>query len=319
MRSSSGGSADPPPGRVLVLGAGAVGSLFGARLAEAGHAVVLVGRAPHVAAIREAGLRVEGVRPGRFTVAARTDVPDDDRFDAVLVAVKTFDLARAGALLARSVRTPRPTLAPQNGLGVSETVAEALRAGGWGRPEAILVRAIHSIPATLVGPGVVRQAGDGEILVPASAPGADVALAKWTGLLRETGFPVRPVADFAGEVWRKAVLNAAINPVTALHGVPNGAVLDEPRWTEARALLSEAGSVAAAEGHRFDPADLEAALRRLAEATRTNRSSMLQDLDRGRPTEVDAISGAILAAGTRRGMDLPVTARVVAALRARAA
>lgn len=301
-----------------MFGAGATGSLFAARLANAGHEVLAVGPGPQVRAISEAGLVVEGVRAGvfRFTVAESLD--GSFRPEAVLLAVKTFDLETAARSTAAGVAAPVPTLLPQNGLGISESADRGLRAGGW--RDLPTVRAIHSVPATWLGPGRVRQAGEGEFVLPADpAPAAE----RWATLVEGMGFPVRRVADFEGEVWRKLLVNAAVNPVTADHGVLNGQLRQDPWRGQALALLAEARAVAQAEGHPVDAATAEGDLWRVVSATAENRSSMLQDLDRGRPTEIDAISGALLRAGARHGLSLPATQRawdriVAHAARARA-
>lgn len=304
---------------VLVYGAGAVGSLFAARLAAAGHAVTIVGRASHVAAIRASGLEVQGVRPGRFSFSALEKLEAGASFDAVLLGVKTFDLQRAAHAVARSLGSPVPTLVPQNGLDVETHALRGLSEGGWTGAGATLVRCVHSIPATLVGPGVVRQAGDGEVLLPAAAAPPVPAVETWAALLGTMGYPLRRLTDFLREVWRKAILNAAINPVTADHRVLNGQLRDDPWRGQALELLREARMVAEAEGIRFAADELEADLWRVVQATATNRSSMLQDVERGRPTEVEEISGQLLVLGERHRLDLPATRRAVARIRSRSA
>ncbi len=305
--------------RIVVLGAGAVGSLFGARLAGAGQSVRLIARPAHVAAVRARGLEVVGVRAGRFAVEAAEDLEGAGPVDAALLGVKTFDLEPAAGQLARAFPRPLPVLAPQNGLGVAESVERGLRQGGWADPQPWIVLAVHSVPATLLGPGQVRQAGDGEILLPEVGPASSEALRCWSEVVPAMGYPVRHVPDFAREVWRKAILNAAINPVTADHGVVNGRLREDPWRGQALALLEEARQVAAADGIPFSAAELEADLWRVVRGTAENRSSMLQDLDRGRPTEIEHISGRLVEIGERHGLALPATRRALSRIRDRAA
>jgi 2-dehydropantoate 2-reductase len=113
------------------------------------------------------------------------------------------------------------------------------------------------------------------------------------------------------------VVNAAVNPVTALHGVANGRLLEPPYRDEALRLLDEAARTARAAGVAITDAEARIDLDRILGATSENRSSMLQDLDRGRPTEVDAILGEILRVGERHGLDLPATRAALAAIRER--
>lgn len=302
-----------PVTKVLVVGAGAIGSLLGARFAAAGDRVTLVGRPDHVRAIREHGLRIDGIAPGSFSVIATTDLAEAEAPDAVALAVKTYDLAAVSASLGRGLTRAAPLLLPQNGLHVDGPVAAALSLGGWGDPESWIVRAVNTIPATLVAPGVVRQPGVGEITLPdpASRGSASAATSAWRAHLHRAGIEVRTVLDFERELWRKALVNAAINPVTALHRVPNGRLLDPPYRSEALGLLREAQRAAAAAGFVFTDREADADLERVVRATARNRSSMLQDVERGRPTEIDAISGEIVMTAGARGIDLPRTREVI--------
>jgi len=303
--------------RIVVFGAGAIGSLLGASLAHAGHRVLLIGRADHVASVRAEGLRVTGTIVETIPLLAETTVPADFVPEAALLTSKTFDLSSAASLFALQVTAPVPTLLPQNGLGVEEPVLSALSGGGWPEPERWVVRAVNSIPATLVGPGAVRAAGHGEIVLGrARGPAAD-ATRTFTRLFREAKIPVRVAVNLEREVWRKALLNSAVNPVTALHGIPNGRLLEEPYRTEARDLLHEALATARASGFAFPEKEVRADLERIVRATAENRSSMLQDFDRGRRTEIQAISGEILRRGVALGLDLPATRRAVEAIRFR--
>jgi 2-dehydropantoate 2-reductase len=306
--------------KVVVVGAGAVGSLFGARLFAAGQSVELVGRPDHVAAIRERGLRVMNRTEEVFRVPARTQLPVGESPDAILLTVKTFDLPSAAAALARAFPRPIATLLPQNGLGVESLARAALASGGWPAPAEWTVRAVHSVPVTWVAPGVVRQAGVGEVLLP--DPGTVGPLGprvqRFRDLLHGAGFSVRTVRDFEREVWRKALVNAAINPVTAARGVPNGRLLEGAERTEALRLLREALSAARAAGFDLSEEETVRDFERVARATAENRSSMLQDLDRGRPTEIEAISGAILRSAEAHGLDLPATRAIVQEIRRRA-
>jgi 2-dehydropantoate 2-reductase len=303
--------------RVVVFAAGAIGSLLGASLAHAGHAVILVGRPDHVEAIRSGGLRISGSLVETVELRAETSVPPEFDPEVVVLTAKTFDLSAAASLLGIEVPMPVPTLLPQNGIGVEEAVRSALGSSGWSHPERWVVRAVNSIPSTLLGPGSVRAAGQGEIVLGRPAGLSLAAGRTVVRLLRSTEITVRIVDDLDREVWRKAILNAAINPVTALHGVPNGRLLEEPYRTESRALLDEAVASARAVGFKFRDKEIASDLDRVLQATAENRSSMLQDLDRGRRTEIQAISGEILRQGTAKGLELPATRKAVDAIRAR--
>ena len=304
--------------RLVVFGAGALGGLLGARLLAAGARVLLVARPPTVAEVRRHGLRIEDDPAGIFHPEVVDRLGEREKADAVLVTVKSSDLEAAADEIARSFPAGVPLLLLGNGLGIEERLLRRLAHQGWTEPAALLVRAVTSVPATLVAPGVVRPGGAGEVLFAGIEDRAVPPIAERLRLLFEAGgVRVRLVADLPREVWRKALVNAAINPVTADHGISNGALVDEPWRGQALALLREARTVARLEGHEFSEEEAERDLWTVVRATAANRSSMLQDLDRGRPTEIDAISGEILRRGRAHGLALPATERVVRRLHER--
>ncbi|MCI4350528.1 MAG: 2-dehydropantoate 2-reductase [Thermoplasmata archaeon] len=304
--------------RVIVVGAGAVGSLFGARLSGAGHDVLLVARPAHAAAIRAHGLRLESQPPATYRVAVVERLPNHTEADAILLAVKSYSIATAAREIAEAIRPPVPVLALQNGLGIEAHVAASLSAGGWHDAGRYVVRGINSVPAMLIEPGVVRPTGEGAILLGTSEGGARPrTVAMFSSLLASAGLATRPAEDLAKEEWRKVLINAAINPVTADHGIPNGQLARDPWRRQVLDLLGEAIEVSRAEGVELSPAEVERDLWKVVRQTAENRSSMLQDLDRGRRTEIDAISGAVLALGERHGLSLPATRRIVDRIRRR--
>jgi len=304
--------------KILIVGAGAVGSLIGARLQEGGLSVHLVGRPEHVSAIRAHGLRVSGEHPRVVPIEASEQIPSGLGVDASLVTTKTFDLAAASAELARAL-PPHPVLFLQNGLGILPVAREGLRSGGWLDVGPYAVQGVNFVSATLVGPGEVRETGFVQILLPVPGEAGPAAGASrlFRMLFEGAKVVVEAVPEFEREVWRKAILNAAVNPVTAVHAIKNGVVRDEPYRTEALELLGEALAVARAAGFGFSSEELTRDFDRVLRASADNRSSMLQDLERGRRTEIDAINGEIIREGERDGLDLPRNRAVVEEITAR--
>jgi 2-dehydropantoate 2-reductase len=155
--------------------------------------------------------------------------------------------------------------------------------------------------ATLLGPGLVREGGEGIISMQ-----RDPALGPLETALRSANFNVKIVDDAQSLIWGKLVINAAINPLTALLRVPNGKLLELPSAHEMlKALASETAQVARAENIHLPFADPIAAAEEVARKTAANHSSMLQDILRGAPTEIDAICGAVVNTAQKHQLDTP--------------
>lgn len=280
--------------RVVVLGAGAIGSLFGGLLTRSGLDVTLVGRPAHVTAIRKRGLRIEGLTRATVRPRAATRPPEGD---LVLLAVKSYDTARAVRSIRLSHRGAVLTL--QNGVGNAEQVAA--RFG----PRRTLA-GVTSCGALLAGPGRVVRTGNGPTVIGEWKRPATVPAREMVALLNRAGIPAAVSRDIRAELWRKLVVNAAINPLTALTGLPNRAVAESPGLRAlAAAVVGEATRVARARPISLGPDSLGRVLE-VARKTGANRSSMLRDVEHGRRTEIEAITGALLREAERAGVEAPV-------------
>lgn len=289
--------------RVAIVGAGAMGCLFGAHLARAGVPVTLIDIDPlEVEALRARGVRLH--RDGEVAdvpVRATTRAAEAGPADLVLVFVKAHQtrsvLPSLPALLGPETRV----LTLQNGLGAADVLARAVPA------ERLLV-GVTAQGATQLGPGEIRHGGRGETLLGPYRPGPDAFTARVAETFTRAGLPARAVDDPRPAVWKKLAVNCAINPVTALTGIRNGPVAE---WEPARELAAEAAreawAVARAEGVDLgDPDELASFVLSVARATAQNRSSMGQDVDRGASTEIEFISGAVARRGEAHGVPTPV-------------
>jgi 2-dehydropantoate 2-reductase len=274
---------------ILIAGSGAMACLFGARLSA--HAeVTLLGTWPDgIAALQRDGVRLEaGGLETRYPVRVTSDPRRARGARLALVLVKSWQTRRTADMLAECLAADGVALTLQNGLGNLEVLRAAL-----GLERAAL--GVTTMGATLVGPGRVRAGGTGPTYVarhPRLEPHLD--------LLRQAGFEVEVEDDMASVQWGKLAVNAGINPLTALLRVPNGALVED---AHARGVMGEAAreaaAVAAALGVRMPYRDAAAQAEEVARRTAANRSSMLQDILRGAPTEIDAINGAVAEAGER--------------------
>lgn len=287
---------------VLVFGAGALGSLVGGLLARR-HTVRLVGREPHVSTVREDGLRVTGQLDAHVTLQATTAIGDWDG-DVAVVTVKAGDLPAAADALADRTGVVCPLT---NGLPEYE-----LRERLGDR----VVGGTATYGAQLVEPGVVRCTGTGEIHLGelgdrrGAADAADAEAVSDRVARLVAGFQAAGL-DCTGEpridrrLWAKLAVNAGINPVTALLGADNGALVDGPSRPVARRAARETARVARAEGIDLAPAEAVQRLTTVARATAANRSSMASDVAAGRPTEIAAINGAVVRRGEQADVAVP--------------
>lgn len=309
--------------RVLVAGAGAVGSVLGGLLARAGSSVTLLGRRPHLEAIRANGLVLDGLF-GSHRVTDLDCVGEAAAlrgpYATVLLTVKSYDTAAMAALVAPHLAAGGLLLVLQNGLGNLETAARAV-----GADRVLGARVIFG--AEVLAPGRVQVTVYAEPVLIGSLPPDDGRLraeaARWAARLAAAGIPAAPTDALLAELWAKVLYSAALNPLGALLGLTYGQLAAEP---DARAIMDavieEAFAVARAEGVALRwptaAAYRETFYGRLVPATAGHRSSMLQDLERGRPTEIDAISGQVAARGATHGVPVPTNTTLARLVRARA-
>ncbi len=267
---------------MAIVGPGALGLLFAQALSKAMR-VAVVARCPERARELRAGVMV-----GEATFHPEAFGPESaPRAERILILVKAPHTAVAAN--AAAAMDPRAVLSLQNGL-VEDILRNAL-------PGVRAAQGVTSVPAYRDGARIV-PGGRGETLVP---PGFD----DFVEALRSAGFEARVEPDIRRARLLKLLVNACINPLTAVHGVRNGELLD-PRFAAAlRDLASEAAAVLRHEGVALEA---DAALDRVlavARATAGNRSSMLQDLEAGRETEIGFITGALIGMAARHGVPLP--------------
>lgn len=270
--------------------------LFGARLSPHADVTLLGSWTEGLAALQHAGIRLEaGGLETRHPVRVTSDPLDCRGARFALVLVKSWQTRRTAEMLAECLAPDGVALTLQNGLGNLEILQQVL-----GDERAAL--GVTTMGATLRGPGLVRAGGIGPTYV-----GRHPRVEAYLPILSQAGFGVEVEDDVESLLWGKLAVNAGINPLTALLGVPNGELLDDP---DARAVMGEAAretaSVAVARGVRLPYLDPVAQVEAVAERTRSNQSSMLQDMLRGALTEIDAINGAVTAAGDAVGVATPV-------------
>lgn len=287
---------------VVIVGAGAMGGVFGASLAEAGVPTTLVDADPRlVEAINERGLKlIEGDGERVVPVPATTDPATLDPPDAVLFFVKCQHTEAAARSAAPLVRDGTRAVSLQNGWGNADVLARTYGA------ERVVVGVTYT-SATVVDRGVIRTSGPARTVVGALHGDRELA-APLAGALEAAGFAVERPRDVLTEIWKKLVLNAATLPTAALTGLAAGALAGTE---EMRRLVdtaaAEAVAVGRAQGFEVDLDERLESIHAVLERAGDGKGSMLQDVEAGRPTEIDVISGAVLRLADEHGVDVPAT------------
>jgi 2-dehydropantoate 2-reductase len=283
--------------RILVFGAGALGSLVGAHLSKH-HEVHLVARPGHAQAIKESGLRIGGLINDVFSLETHIDLDDTPEPEMIFVTVKAYDTKAALDALAEMAGNARTVISLQNGLTNLKLFRSAL-------PDKA-VMGVTSMGATLRGPGDVLYAGKGDTVFGHLA-GNQEAATEVANLFNEAGLIARTEVDIETELWMKGIINASINPLTAILGCQNGELLKDADVLEISNLACrEAVAVVEGIGVRLPPGDQFVRVKDVMLATAQNRSSMLQDLENGKRTEIDEINGEIVQRAGPLNIPVPV-------------
>jgi 2-dehydropantoate 2-reductase len=282
--------------RVTIFGAGALGSVIGAMMAES-QTVTLVCREDHAREINADGLWLDGLEERKAFPLALVDPKGLPVQDLVIVTVKAYDTRTALRSILPILGENTSVMVVQNGLTVLRDVKELA-------PGALVGMA--NIGALYMGPGHVRLTGRGELVIGNPDDREDPGVTALESF-RSTGIPCRLSNDMTMEVWKKAVISSCINPLTALTRKPNAIIVEDQGINDlANLCFSESFQVGQSSGH-LEQDDMNFAdVERVAKATAGNRSSMLQDVERTKRTEIENINGEIVRAGTEAGLDVRV-------------
>ncbi|HTH24804.1 MAG TPA: 2-dehydropantoate 2-reductase, partial [Vicinamibacterales bacterium] len=253
--------------RIIVLGAGAIGSVYGARLSKF-HDVTLIGGASHVAAIQRDGLVMQGHVSGTLALPAFTTVPSIQPGTLILLTTKVNNNVAAVRPIVDRLPENVTIVCVQNGLYSEDLVKDLVG------DRALVLRAITQVGGILVKPGVVDNTVAGYTLLESHEQSPAIA-----AVLTEAGLDGRIIPDIKKEMWRKAVFNCVINPTTALLQSEVGAIVDPRLNTLKQQIIDECVAVAQADGVSFDE-DFVALIDRVFAGARTI-ASMQQDLMKG--------------------------------------
>ena len=290
---------------VAVVGAGAVGSFFGAVLARGGHRVTLIGRAPHVAAVTGDGLQLEmGGRVETVRVAASTSLAAAHGADLVLVCVKSTDTDQVARELAPHLDGGAVVISLQNGVENAATIARHVRG--------TVIPAVVYVATAMPVPGRVLHLGRGDLVIgpldaeTARDPGLGPTLQRVARVFGEAQVPVRITGDVITELWSKLLINCAYNAISALAQAPYGTLGAMPAVRQVQhTVVREVVAVAAADGVELPLDASMEAMELIAVSMRGQLSSTAQDLARRKPSEIDHLNGFVSRRGRELGVPTP--------------
>ena len=292
--------------KILVFGAGSVGSFIGGLLSER-YDVTLLGRKQHMDAIEANGLRISGKTERLLHPKVWHSLGDLQDIDLIILTVKAHNTATAMNDMVPYIRDDTIVLSLQNGLDNIETIRRMMKKEGY------ILSGITSHGIMRADDGCIHHAGQGETVVGETVASGRGHAEKIAEMFNSAGIQTRVTQNICGEMWAKAIVNAGINPITAITGLRNGYLLKVPALTALmERTCSEAIQVATAAKIRLPPCNIIEKTKDVARRTAENRSSMLQDIERGRRTEICSINGYISEMGKRHGVDTPVNATLTA-------
>jgi 2-dehydropantoate 2-reductase len=298
--------------RIGIIGAGALGTLFGHRLARDNEVAMLEVRPDIVASVRRDGLELAGEGPRR-AVTISSSARDLFASQVLFLFVRATDTMRALRPFVNNLDPSCVIVSLQNGISNEDAVKASL-----GSHVALVVGATTESALT-TGHGAAAPVGAGTTIVGPAGASPDVC-ARVARLLADAGMAVSVAYDIRPHLWGKLIANAAINPVATLLDRPNGIVLADPNAGEiARSLAQEAATVASAMRIALPFNDPWSYVRSIVEQTAGLRNSMLADLAAGKKTENDHINGAVVSAGRRAAVPTPYNETMFRLIRAREA
>lgn len=297
------------------MGAGALGTAFGGMLADAGHDVTLIGREKHIKPIRERGLRISGIWGSHVikNMVAMSELnancePDADA-DVVLLTAKSFDTEKAMQELQPLIADNSVVISLQNGIGNEEIIAR-------------YVGKERTMGGTVITGFEMPKHGEVEVTVSAATTKIGELnneitqrLRKIVAIFNDAGMPSDAVDNIQMHIWAKALYSAALNPLSAIFRVEYGKLTDPHSFAIIEALIHEAFEVAKAEGVELFGNNAEEYLaylrREQIPPTEKHHSSMLNDIKRGKKTEIDFLNGVFVTLGKRHNISTPVNETIV--------
>jgi 2-dehydropantoate 2-reductase len=293
--------------KIVIVGAGAIGSLFAAFLSKSKEEIWILDKDKERASkISQQGIIVEGISGNwQASVKATTDVKEIEKADLLIICVKSHDTKSAINAAKSLINEETSVLTLQNGIGNIEIIAEVV-----GTEK--VIGGTTNMGATLLNVGQIRHAGRGETVIGRIDGKIPVEIRAIREIFNKVAIETRVSRDIKGFLWSKLLINAGINALTAITRLKNGSLLDfEGTRKILRMAVTEGIKVAKRKRIRLIYDDPLAKVEAVCEATQDNVSSMLQDVLRKKRTEIDFINGVIVRQGQELGIPVPVNSLLV--------
>lgn len=277
-----------------IIGPGALGTFLAGMIGQY-HEVLLLGRKD----IPLNRIRIRGNTNVEMEVRYTCDPSELVQCEYVIFCTKSYDTKPAMESISGYISPDSGVVSLQNGLNNERIISELVD------PERI-IGGVTSHGITYLSPGEVFHAGQGDTYLGLYPSGTNEYVHGFTRILKEAGMEVKVVDNINGHIWQKGIVNACINPLTALTGLTNGALLEHKELHELMKRVCYESRDVAIKQTALPSDDILKEVERVAAMTAENHSSMLQDIQRGRKTEIDCINGAIVDAGNTVGIDTPL-------------
>ena len=283
--------------KIIILGAGAVGSFYGAKLSKLND-VTLVGRQKHVDEINKNGLKITGMEDNVYRLKASTKIEKIEDDTLILLTTKVYDSKKAISSIKNLVKKNTVILCLQNGLYSEDIVKEIVG------DKCLVIRGISNCGLAFLKPGAVQYNTHSYTVIEKS-PISD----KLENDLKKCGLGGNVSENIKYEEWKKLIINCLINPISAILGKENSAIADEKLHPLKKLIVDECLKVAEKDGIKFD-IDFVKMVDEMIKDSK-NISSMQQDILKGRKTEIDYLNGAVVELGKKYGIKCPVNEGLV--------
>jgi 2-dehydropantoate 2-reductase len=283
--------------KIVIVGAGAIGSLFGALLAEK-NTVVLVGRTPHISTIQHNGLYIAGKTRRHVNLSAVDSIEDVSiSANLIILTVKSYDTETAIKQTVPLIHDKTIIMSLQNGLDNIEKIEHVI-------DKDRILAGVTTHGAIFSQPGVIKHTGKGKTILGMFDRSQSKRLENIVHLFNEAGIETQASDDIVKEIWVKAIINSSINPLTAFFNCKNGYLLENPLLEKTVEIIcKESTSIAQAEGIPVNVLDMIQRTKEVIKDTENNYSSMLQSIQQRKKTEIDSINGKLITIAKHHRID----------------